>query len=235
MQPELQRVDTYAASVGSQELAVERQRVLRNTYLLLALTMVPTVIGAFIGVNTKFTFLIQYPVAGPLVMFAAMMGILFGVAALRNSAWGILLLFAFTFLAGWWLGPMLQVALALRNGAQIVGLAGGATAAVFFAMAGIATVSKRDFSFMGKFLFVGLILLVLASLANVFFQIPALMLTISAIGVVIFSLYILLDVSRVVNGGETNYVMATMAIYLDIYNLFVSLLNILMALTGQRD
>jgi modulator of FtsH protease len=235
MQPQLQPVnDRYAAPAGM-DLALERNRVLRNTYMLLALSLVPSVVGAYVGVNTDFAFLMQYPIAGPLVMLALMIGLLFGVTALRNSAWGIALLFGFTFIAGWWLGPMLQHALALRNGAQIVGLAAGGTAVVFFVMAGIATVSKRDFSALSKFLFVGLIMLVLASIANLFFHIPALALTISVIGVFVFSLLILVDVNRVVTGGETNYIMATMAIYLDLYNLFVSLLNILMALMGQRD
>ncbi len=235
MQPQLQPINERYAATGGIDLALERNRVLRNTYMLLALSLVPSVVGAVVGVSTNFAFLAHYPIAGPLVMLALMIGLLFGVTALRNSAWGIVLLFGFTFIAGWWLGPMLQFALALKNGAQIVGLAGGGTAVVFFVMAGIATVSKRDFSTLSKFLFVGLILLVIASIANLFFHIPALALTISAIGVFVFSLLILVDVNRVVTGGETNYIMATMAIYLDLYNLFISLLNILMALMGQRD
>jgi modulator of FtsH protease len=168
-------------------------------------------------------------------MFLVMMGILFGVTKLRNSVWGVGLLLAFTFVAGWFLGPILQVALGLKNGAQLIGLAAGGTGVIFATMAGIATVSKRDFSFMGKFLLVGLILLIVASLANVFFQIPALALTLSAVAVLLFSMFILYDVSRIVNGGETNYVMATMAIYLNIYNLFVNLLHLLMAFAGNRE
>ena len=109
------------------------------------------------------------------------------------------------------------------------------TAAIFFAMAAIATVTKRDFSFMGKFLFIGLVLLVVASLANLFFQVPALSLTISAIAVLLFSAYLLYDISNIVNGGETNYVMATLNIFLNLYNIFISLLNLLMAFSGQRD
>lgn len=215
--------------------ALQQNRVLRNTYLLLALTMVPTVIGAMIGLNTNFSFLSAAPIAGPLLMFALMMGLLFGVTKLRNSVWGIALLFGFTFLAGWWLGPILQVALGLSNGAQLIGMAAGGTGLVFAVMATIATTSKRDFSFMGKFLFVGLIVVIVAALANLFFQIPALALTISAVAVLLFSMFILYDVSRIVNGGETNYVMATMAIYLDIYNLFIHLLHLLMAFAGNRD
>jgi modulator of FtsH protease len=197
--------------------------------------MIPTVIGAYLGANVNFSFLAQYPIMGPLVMFGVMMAMLFGVSALRNSPMGVVLLLGFTFVAGFFLGPILQAALSLRNGAQLVGLAAGGTGLIFMTLATYATVSKRDFSFMGKFLFIGLILLVVASLANLFFQIPALSLTISAIAVLLFSAYLLFDISRIVNGGETNYVMATMSVYLNLYNLFVNLLNLLMAFSGQRD
>jgi modulator of FtsH protease len=197
--------------------------------------MIPTVIGAYIGTNTNFSFLAQYPIMGPLLMFGVMMAMLFGVSALRNSPMGVILLLGFTFVAGIFLGPILQVALSLRNGSQLVGLAAGGTGLIFMTLATYATVSKRDFSFMGKFLFIGLILLVVASLANLFFQIPALSLTISAIAVLLFSAYLLFDISRIVNGGETNYVMATMSVYLNLYNLFINLLNLLMAFGGQRD
>jgi modulator of FtsH protease len=114
-------------------------------------------------------------------------------------------------------------------------MAAGGTGIIFFSLATLATVTKRDFSFMGKFLFIGVILLIVASLANLFFQVPALALTISAIAVMIFSAYILFDVSQIVQGGQTNYVMATMNLYLDIYNIFVNLLNLLMAFSGERD
>jgi modulator of FtsH protease len=208
---------------------------LRNTYWLLGLSMIPTVIGAYIGANTNFGFLAQYPIMGPLVMFGVMMAMLFGVSAFRNSSMGVVMLLGFTFVAGIFLGPIVQVALALQNGPQLVGLAAGGTGLIFMTLATYATVSKRDFSFMGKFLFIGLILLVVAALANLFFQIPALSLTISAIAVLLFSAYLLFDISRIVNGGETNYVMATMAVYLNLYNLFINLLNLLMAFAGQRD
>jgi FtsH-binding integral membrane protein len=175
------------------------------------------------------------PIMAPLLMFGAMLAMLFGVSALRNSAWGVVALFGFTFVAGVFLTPILTVAAGLANGGQIVALAGGMTAAIFFAMATIATVTKRDFSFMGKFLFVGLIVVVVASLANLFLQIPALSLTISAVAVLLFSAYLLYDISNIVNGGETNYVMATLGIFLNLYNIFISLLNLLMAFTGQRE
>ncbi|MGH8628090.1 MAG: Bax inhibitor-1/YccA family protein [Gammaproteobacteria bacterium] len=226
---------TELRATQSQALAISQHRVLRNTYMLLGITMIPTIIGAFVGLSTIFSFLAQYPILGTLVMFAGMIGLLFGVTATRNSVWGIVLLLAFTFVAGWWLGPMLQYALQMQNGAQLVGLAAGGTAVAFFSLAGFATVTKKDFSFMGKFLFVGLILLIIASIANLFFQVPAASLTISAIAVMLFSAYILYDVSDIVHGGETNYVMATMRLYLDIYNLFIHLLNLLLAFAGQRE
>lgn len=216
-------------------LGLAQNRVLRNTYMMLALTMIPTIMGAFVGLSMNFSFMAQSPIMAPLLMFAVMMGMLFAVSALRNSTWGIAMLLGFTFVAGVFLGPILQHALHLRNGAQLVGLAAGGTGAIFFSLATVATVSKRDFSFMGKFLFIGLILLVLASLANLFFAIPALSLTISSIAVLLFSAYILYDVSRIVHGGETNYIMATMTLFLNIYNLFVNLLSLLMAFSGERD
>ncbi len=226
--------ETQSAAPTS-TLAVEQNKVLRNTYMLLGLTMIPTVIGALIGMSINFSFMAPHPFIYGLLMFGVMMGLLFAVTALRNSVWGIAALLGFTFVAGVFLGPILQVALHLKNGAQLVGLSAGGTGIIFLSLATIATTTKKDFSFMGKFLFIGLILLVVASLANMFFQIPALSLTISAIAVMIFSAYILFDVSQIVHGGETNYVMATLTLYLDIYNLFINLLQLLMAFAGERD
>ena len=216
-------------------LVSEQNKVLRNTYMMLAMTMVPTIFGAFIGTSINFSFMAEHPIMGALLMFGAMMGLLFAVTALRNSVWGIAALLAFTLVAGVFLGPILQVALHLRNGAQLIGMAAGGTGLIFFSLATIATVTKKDFSFMGKFLFIGLILMVVASLANMFFAIPVLSLTISAIAILIFSAYILFDISQIINGGETNYVMATMTLYLDIYNIFVNLLSLLMAFSGEKD
>jgi FtsH-binding integral membrane protein len=198
--------------------------------------MLPTIAGAWVGMQLNFLSLFAAsPIMAPLLMFGVMIGALFGVTALRNSAWGVPALFGFTFIAGLMLAPILSVALGLRNGGQLIGLAGGMTAAIFFAMAAIATVTKRDFSFLGKFLFVGLVVVIVASLANLFFQIPALSLTISAVAVLVFSLYLLHDVSNIVRGGETNYITATLNLFLDVYNIFISLLNILMIFSGQRD
>jgi len=222
-----------AASAGV--LSSTQNKVLRNTYMMLAITMIPTVIGALIGTSINLSFMAESPIISSLVMFAVMMGMLFGVSALRNSVWGIAALLGFTFVAGVFLGPILQHALHFSNGAQLVGMAAGGTGLIFLSLATIATVTKKDFSFMGKFLFIGLVLLVVASLANLFFQIPALSLTISAIGVLIFSAYILYDISQIIHGGETNYIMATLTLFLDIYNIFISLLNLLMAFSGERD
>jgi modulator of FtsH protease len=144
-------------------------------------------------------------------------------------------LLGFTFFMGLMLSRILQVALGFSNGGSMIALAAGGTGAIFVTMATIASVSKRDFSGMGKFLFVGMIVVLLAAVANIFFQIPALSLTIAAVVVVLFSAYILYDISRIVQGGETNYVSATLAVYLDIYNVFVSLLQLIMAFTGERD
>lgn len=229
MQPELQM------SAQTSELALSTNRVLRNTYMLLGLSMVPTVIGAMIGVNLNFSFMAQSPILGFIAMMAVMFGLFWGINKNKDNGLGVALMLGLTFFMGLMLGPILQVALHFRNGAQLVGIAAGGTGVIFFALATIATVTKKDFSFMGKFLFIGLILLIVASLANMFFQIPVMQLTISAIAVLIFSGFILFDVSRVVTGGETNYIMATLAIYLDIYNLFVNLLQLLMALSGERD
>ena len=219
---------------GAPELALQQQRVLRNTYLLLALTMVPTAIGAFIGIRTG-GIIMQYPIVSFFVMLAAVIGLQFAIAANRNSSLGVVLLLAMTFILGWWLGPLLSIALTLKNGPQLIGMAAVGTGVIFFVMAGIATTVKRDFSFMGKFLFVGMIVALLALIANMFLQIPALALTISAIVVVIFALFLLHDVSRIVNGGETNYIMATTGCYISLFNIFANLLQLLMALAGDRD
>jgi modulator of FtsH protease len=244
MEPSFRPVMTPGArnpapvQVGAQDRAVatEPGRVLRNTYWLLALSMLPTVAGALVGMSFNFVALFKAaPIMAPLLMFGLMMGSLFVVTALRNSTWGVAALLGFTFIAGLMLTPILTVAAGFRNGGQLVALAGGMTAAIFFGMATIATVTKRDFSFLGKFLFVGMILLIVASLANLFFAVPAVSVTISAIAVLIFSLYLLFDISRIVNGGETNYIVATLGVFLSLYNIFVSLLNLLLIFSGQRD
>ncbi len=229
MQPDIQ----FGTQAG--QLTVEQNRVMRNTYMLLALTMVPTVIGAFAGMASVGIFM-QHPIITSLVVLGAVIGLQFAIVANRNSGLGIVLLLGMTFLLGWFLGPLLTVALRLSNGGQLVGLAAGGTGVVLFAMATIATTTKKDFSFMGKFLFVGMIVLLVAGLANMFLQIPALALTISALVIVVFSLFLLHDLSRIVTGGETNYVVATMSVYMSLFNIFANLLQLLMAfMGGNRD
>lgn len=228
MQPEIQ----YGAPSG--QLSVTQNKVLRNTYLMLALTMVPTVIGAMVGMATG-GIIMQHPIIGSLVMIAAVIGLQFAIAKNRNNGLGVVLLLGMTFILGWWLGPLLNVALSLRNGPQLIGIAAVGTGGILAVMSVIATTTKRDFSFMGKFLFVGMIVLLLAMLANMFFQIPALALTISALVVVVFSLFLLHDVSRIVTGGETNYIMAATGVYMSLFNIFVNLLQLLMAFSGERD
>lgn len=227
--------DYQIANSAGSAVALGTHKVLRNTYMLLGITMIPTVIGALVGMTMNFAWAAQHPIMFALGSLALMFGLFFGIQANRNSSLGVVLLLVLTGLMGVMLGPILQVALHLKNGAQLVGLAAGGTGIIFLTLAGIATTSKKDFSFMGNFLMVGLILLIIASLANLFFQIPALALAMSGVAVLLFSGFILYDVSRVVQGGETNYVMATLAIYLDIYNLFVNLLQLLMALLGERE
>jgi len=229
MQPELQVLNS-----GTTALSAERNKVLRNTYILLALTMVPTVIGAMVGMSFAGVFM-QHPIIASLVMLGAVIGMQFAIAANRDSGLGVALLLGMTFLMGAWLGPLLNVALSLKNGPQLVGIAALGTGGIMVAMSAIATTTKRDFSFMGKFLFVGMIVLLLAMVANMFFQMPALALTISAMVVVVFSLFLLHDVSRIVNGGETNYIMAATGVYISLFNIFANLLQLLMAFGGERD
>jgi len=225
----------YQVSSPSQGLSTEVHKVLRNTYMMLGLTMIPTVIGAFIGMTLNFAWAAQHPIMFAIGTMAAIFGLFFGIQANRNNVLGVFLLLGFTLLMGVMLGPILQIALHLRNGGELVGLAAGGTGIIFLTLAGIATTTKKDFSFMANFLLIGLILLIVASLANMFLHIPALSLAMSGVAVLLFSGFILFDVSRIVNGGETNYVMATLTLYMNIYNLFVNLLQLLMALMGDRD
>ena len=219
----------------STDAAAPQNRVLRNTYLLLALTMVPTVAGAIAGMATG-GIVARHPVASTLVVLAVVIGLQFAIAAHRNSALGIVLLLAMTGILGWWLGPLLNMALSLRNGPGLVGYAAVGTGLVFMVMAGIATRTRRDFSFMGKFLFVGMVVLLLASVANMFLQLPALGLAVSSLVIVVFSLFLLHDLSRIVTGGETNYVMATTGVYMSLFNIFANLLQLLMVFFGgDRD
>jgi len=213
----------------------ETHKVLRNTYMLLGLSMVPTVLGAVIGV--MFGFDLFTMMGGGAMAFLLYLGIafalIFGISRTRNSSLGVVLLLAFTFFMGLMLTNILTAALSFSNGSQLIMLAAGGTGAIFLALSGIAATTKRDFSQWGKFLFVGLIVLILVMLASLVFQISGLSLAISGVALLLFSGYLLYDVNRIVRGGETNYIMATLAVYLDIYNIFVHLLHLLMAFAGD--
>jgi modulator of FtsH protease len=216
-------------------LSTTQNKVLRNTYALLGLSMIPTVIGAFLGLQMNFSWMASHP----FMFFIGYMVVMFGmfklIAVNQNSSLGVVLLLGVTFLFGLMLGPILQVALHLSNGTEIIGLAAAGTGITFLSLAAIASSPARDFSYLGKFLFIGLILMILASVANIFLNIPAMSLALSGVSIMIFSGYILYDVNQIVRGGQTNYVMATLSLYLDIYNIFVNLLNILMSVMGNRD
>ena len=215
--------------------ALEQNRALRNTYMLLGLSMIPTVLGALAGIQMGFSFFAGSPMISFVLFLGIAWGFMWGIEKNKNSGLGVALLLGFTFFMGLMLSRILQVALGFSNGGSMIALAAGGTGAIFFTLSSVAAVSKRDFTGMGKFLFAGMILILLAAVANIFFQIPALSLTIAVAAVGIFSAYILYDISRIMQGGETNYVSATLAVYLDIYNVFVSLLQLIMAFTGERD
>jgi len=210
-----------------------QNRVLRNTYALLGLTMIPTMIGAYFGLQMNFGFMAAHPFIFAIGFMVVMFGMFKLIASNQNSAAGVWLLLAMTFIFGLLLGPILQAALHFSNGAEIIGLAAAGTGVTFLSLAAVASSPARDFSGLGKFLFVGLILVLVASLANMFFHFDPAHLMISSISVLIFSGYILYDVNQIVRGGQTNYVIATLSLYLDIYNLFVNLLSILMSLMGN--
>lgn len=226
--------DVRVMTAGAGSLSTERNKVLRNTYLLLALTMVPTVIGAVVGLQIAPVFF-RHPIIASLVMLGAMIGFQIGIARNRNSGLGVGLLLGFTFFMGAFLGPVLTVALSMKNGPQLIGLAAVGTGGVMLAMSTIATTVKKDFSFMGKFLLVGMVTLLVIGLANMFFQLPGLALALSALTIVVFSLFLLMDVSRIVNGGEDNYIMAATGVYVSLWAIFSNLLNLLLAFAGNRD
>ncbi|HTD02365.1 Bax inhibitor-1/YccA family protein [Undibacterium sp.] len=215
--------------------ALVRHRVMRNTYWLLALSMIPTVFGAWLGVQLQFAFFPNSPGIAMLATLAIAFGFIFAIEKTKQSALGVAVLLGFTFFMGLLLSRLISHTLGYTNGASLVMLAFGGTASIFGVMATVATVSKRDFSGMGKWLFAGLLVLILAGVANMFLQLPALQLTMSVIAILIFSAYILYDVQDVINGGETNYISATLRIYLDLYNIFVNLLSLLGIFGGNRE
>lgn len=227
-------LQNYSALAGAGSLAAQRNRVLRNTYWLLALSMLPTVLGAWVGVQTGIV-LGMSPVVGMLVFFAGAFGFMFAIEKTKHSATGVAVLLAFTFFMGLMLSRLLSMVLGFKNGPSLVMTAFGGTAMVFFAMAALASVIKRDLSGLGKFLFVGALVIMVAGIINVFVQSSAAYLAMLVLCIGLFSAYMVYDLKRVIDGGETNYISATLALYLDIYNVFQSLLALLGIFGGSDD
>ena len=214
---------------------VLRHRVLRNTYWLLALSMIPTILGAWLGVQIGFSFFTGSPMLGFMLFMAIAFGFFYAIEKTKDSALGVAILLGFTFFMGLMLSRMIGFVLHnFSNGADLITIAFGGTAAILGVMATIATVSKRDFSGLGKWLFAGLIVLIVGSAMSMIFHLSGLYIVISFVSIGIFSAYILYDVQQIIKGGETNYIKATLSIYLDVYNIFVNLLSLLSIFAGDR-
>jgi modulator of FtsH protease len=224
----------YSGSAGTGALTGQRNQVLRNTYWLLALSLVPTVLGAWIGVQTGVMARMGMGLS-TVVFLVGAFGLMFAIEKFKNSGVGVALLLGFTFFMGLMLSRLLSAVLGFANGPSLIMMAFGGTAVVFFGMASLASVIKRDLSNMGKFLFVGALLLLVAGLINLFVQSSALMITLAVIAIGLFSAFMLYDLKRIIDGGETNYVSATLALYLDAYNVFQSLLALLGIFGGERE
>ena len=223
----MQEKSLYSANVTGLESALATNKVLRNTYMLLSMTLL------FSAATAGVSMAMGLGQGAGLILLLVGFGLLFVVNRTADSSTGLIMVFAFTGVMGASIGPMLNYYLALPNGPGLVLQALGGTALVFFGLSAYALTTRKDFSYMGGFLFVGLLVAVVASIANIFLGIPALSLTISAAVVMIMSGLILFDTSRIINGGETNYIRATVSLYLDIYNLFIHLLHLLTALSGD--
>lgn len=224
----------YADRLGASVSVEQRNRVLRNTYWLLALSMVPTVAGAWLGVSTG---LVRGMGVGmsAIVFLAGAFGFIFAIEKLKNSAAGVPVLLAFTFFMGLMLSRLIGAVLGLSNGAGLIMTAFTGTGLIFLGMATLSSVIKRDLSAMGKWLFIGAIMLLVAGVANIFLQSSALMITIAVLAIGIFSAFILYDLKRVQDGDETNYITATLGVYLSLYNVFQSLLALLGIAGGNND
>jgi modulator of FtsH protease len=229
-----QIVQNYPGTTAGGSLADQRNRVLRNTYWLLALSMVPTVLGAWVGVASGLTQLLS-PGIGLVVFMVGAMGFMFAIEKTKDSAAGVPILLGFTFFMGLMLARLIGMVLGFKNGGSLIMLAFGGTGAIFFGMATLTTVIKRDLGSMSKFLFIGVIMLLVAGLANMFIQSSALMITLSVLAIGIFSAFILVDLKRVQTGEETNYITATLGVYLSLYNVFSNLLALLGIFGGERD
>ena len=224
----------YAGRTGSADVVADRNRVLRNTYWLLALSMIPTVLGAWIGVATGIAAAMT-PGISLMVFLIGAFGLMFAIERTKNSAAGVPVLLGFTFFMGLMLSRLIGAVLGLANGASLIMMAFAGTGVVFFGMATLSTVIKRDLSSLGKWLFIGVIMLLVAGIANVFIQSGPLMITLAVMAIGIFSLFILHDLKRVRDGLETNYITATLGVYLSLYNVFQSLLALLGIFGGSSD
>ena len=212
----------------------QRNKVLRNSYWLLALSLLPTVLGAWLGVATGITRSLSGGI-GLMVFLGGAFGFIFAIEKTKNSAAGVPVLLGFTFFMGLMLSRLIAMVLGFKNGSELIMTAFGGTAGVFFVMASLATVIKRDLSGMGKWLFVGALVLMIGAVINVFVGSSAGMLAISVAAIGIFSAYMLYDLKQIMDGGETNYISATLALYLDMFNVFQSLLALLGIFGGERD
>jgi modulator of FtsH protease len=210
----------YAAS------SQERNKVLRNTYWLLALSMIPTVLGAWLGVATGMMRGMTGGL-GLIVFLGGAFGFMYAIEKTKNSAAGVPVLLAFTFFMGLMLSRLLAIILGFKSGPGIVMTAFGGTAGVFLVMAMLSSVIKRDLSGMGKWLFAGALVIIVGAVINVFVGSGVGMMVISTLAIGVFSLFMLYDLKRIIDGGETNYISATLALYLDIFNVFQSLLILL--------
>jgi len=224
----------FTGYAGGRDVAGERNRVLRNTYWLLALSMVPTVLGAWIGVSTGIVSAMG-PGMSLIVFLGGAFGLMFAIEKTKNSAAGVPVLLGFTFFMGLMLSRLIGAVLGLGNGAGLIMTAFTGTGLIFFGMATLSTVIKRDLTSMGKWLFIGVIMLLVAGIANVFIQSGPLMITLSVLAIGIFSAFILHDLKRVRDGEETNYITATLGVYLSLFNVFQSLLALLGIFGGSSD
>jgi modulator of FtsH protease len=231
MSDNVQSIDYSNGAVSS---GAARNKVLRNTYWLLALSMLPTVLGAYLGVATGITQSLR-GVVGLIVFFAGAFGFLYAIEKTKNSAAGVPVLLAFTFFMGIMLSSLIGRVLGFKNGPSLIMTAFGGTAGIFFVMASLASVIKRDLSGMGKWLFVGAVVIMVGGIINVFVGSTMGMAVISMMAMAIFSAYMLYDLKQIMDGGETNYISATLALYLDIFNVFQSLLSLLGIFGGERD
>ena len=214
--------------------AQERNRVMRNTYWLLALSLLPTVLGAWLGVTTGIGQAFS-GVMGMILMLAGVFGFIYAIERTKESATGVYVLLGFTFFMGLVLSRMIAMVLGFKNGAELVMTAFGGTAGVFFLMASLATVIKRDLSGMAKWLMVGVVVLMVGSIINIFVGSSVGMMVISMLSMFIFSAFMLYDLKQIVDGGETNYISATLTLYLDVINVFQSLLALLGIFGGERE